>query len=131
MIRKQALVIDDDIHTRILLKDILTLKGFSVVLSQNGLEALEQLETIKPAIILLDLMMPTMDGYAFLEVFQSHPLRPSTPILVLTADVNAAKDLSHLAVEGTMLKPFHLGSLLALISQFLIDTEKTEAEQGQ
>ena len=68
---------------------MLVREGCDVDLADNGRAALERIDQARPAIILLDLMMPGMDGFAFLEALRGRPGHDSIPIVVLTA-----KDLS-------------------------------------
>jgi len=79
------LVVDDDPNTRDLLRSILTKDGWSVQTAENGRVALEKVESTPPGLVLLDLMMPEMDGFAFIEEFQKLPWAGDVPLVVLTA----------------------------------------------
>ncbi len=85
-----VLVVDDDIEVRQLLRRILEPEGYTVVEAENGRAALERLRDVAPSVILLDLMMPEMDGFEFVAEFRRHEPWRAIPIVVVTA-----KDLSH------------------------------------
>jgi CheY-like chemotaxis protein len=85
-----VLVVDDDPEVRTLFRRILEPDGYTVVEAPNGRVALERLGEITPGVILLDLMMPEMDGFEFVAEFRRHEAWRAIPIVVVTA-----KDLSH------------------------------------
>jgi GAF domain-containing protein/CheY-like chemotaxis protein/anti-sigma regulatory factor (Ser/Thr protein kinase) len=86
------LVVDDDAGVRELLRRILEKDGYSVVEAGNGREALERLGEISPGLILLDLMMPEMDGFELAETLRAHDAWRAIPILVITAKELTAED---------------------------------------
>jgi CheY-like chemotaxis protein len=81
------LIVDDDPDIREALQDLLADRGFSVLAASNGVEALKLLRTLPapPSIILLDVMMPVMDGYGFLEEQRRDPSLSSIPVAIITA----------------------------------------------
>ncbi len=85
----QVLVVEDEAANRDMLCRLLKKEGLAVVEAENGCDALEQLARHRPALILLDLMMPVMDGFEFLEAVRRNPGFAEIPIIVVTA-----KDLS-------------------------------------
>jgi GAF domain-containing protein/CheY-like chemotaxis protein len=87
---RPVLVVDDDAGFRQLLRRMLEPEGFTVVEAENGRVALERLADVRPSVILLDLMMPEMDGFEFVAEFRRHEAWRAIPIVVVTA-----KDLSH------------------------------------
>lgn len=115
----RLLIIDDDAGIQKMLKILLEFEHFEVMVASNGLVALEQLERASPDLILLDLMMPDMDGRMFLQELVRRGLRPSIPVIVLTADVYARPLVENMRVEGCFVKPFHLYELLNHIRQLL------------
>src|SRR5690606_171090 len=80
-----VLVVDDDAPTRRMMNDLLIGDGWSVTEAENGRAALERLNTFTPSVILLDLMMPEMDGFEFIETVRCHETLSNIPIIVLTA----------------------------------------------
>lgn len=85
--RRPVLIVDDDVDVREILAETLVDRGFDVVTAPNGLEALKMLQrrTVEPSVILLDLMMPILDGYGFLERRRQDPGLASIPVAVITA----------------------------------------------
>ncbi|HKZ04494.1 MAG TPA: GAF domain-containing protein, partial [Methylomirabilota bacterium] len=80
-----VLVVDDDAEVRALLRRMLEPSGYAVVEADNGRAALERLREIKPSVILLDLMMPEMDGFEFVDAFRRQDIWRAIPIVVITA----------------------------------------------
>ena len=90
------LVVEDDPNTRDLLRAILTKDGWKVQTAENGRVALEKATNARPGLVLLDLMMPEMDGFAFLEEFQKLPSTSEVPVIVLTAKDLTGEDRKRL-----------------------------------
>lgn len=84
------LVVDDDDTTRTMLRRQLERAGWSVIEAADGLEGISRLDDSAPALVLLDLVMPQMDGFAFLDELRGRPDAEALPVVVLTS-----KDLSH------------------------------------
>ncbi|QDG50562.1 response regulator [Persicimonas caeni] len=80
-----ALLVEDDEPTRNLLRRTLEGDGWAVVEAENGQEGLDRLATIDPDLVLLDLMMPQMDGFEFLHEFRSRDAYCNVPVIVVTA----------------------------------------------
>jgi len=80
-----VLLIEDDLDSRNLTRHMLEKEGWKVAEAANGIEGLEQLQQSKPSIILLDLMMPLMDGFEFLEEFNRRSEWQDVPVVILTA----------------------------------------------
>ncbi len=110
------LVVDDNHDLRELVREILEFEGYVVVTASNGKEALERLGGADlPSLILLDLMMPTMNGWEF-RAEQLKDLRlASIPLVVLTGDGNASEKARVLRATSYIMKPVHLDSLLAIV----------------
>ena len=83
--RKKILLIDDDESILSLLQVFLTSRDLEVFTAQNGLEGMELLKKMTPDLIVLDVMMPQMDGYGFLVEARKDPKTHATPVVVLTA----------------------------------------------
>ena len=114
-----VLVVDDDEGLLETLHDLLEMEGYSVVLAHNGVEALDKLETLKPAVILLDLRMPRMGGATFArEVHQRGNLR-SLYIIVMTANLDAHKTAAAIGANDFLAKPFDVDELLEKIEHAL------------
>src|SRR6185503_13456436 len=79
-----VLVVDDDVDTREMVEQLLTAANYSVVTASDGREALELLETIRPALILLDVQMPVMDGAEFRQQQRRDPALLRIPTVVIS-----------------------------------------------
>ena len=87
-----VLVVEDDEPTRSLMRRTLERAGWRVMLVENGRVALERLPQVKPAVVLLDLMMPEMDGFEFLESLRADDQWRELPVIVITAKVLTESD---------------------------------------
>jgi twitching motility two-component system response regulator PilG len=105
---KTVLVVEDKASLTQMLQFLFLSKGLSVQIAYNGQEALEKVISIVPSLILLDIMMPQMDGFEVLEKLKENPATSNIPVIMLTArksreDMQRARDLG--AVEY-ITKPF-------------------------
>lgn len=92
----EILIIEDDLNTAEMLRRLLNGEGWRIRIAENGRVGLEAIQTTSPDVILLDLMMPEMDGFQFLEaLYESNP-RFNTPIIVITAKDLSAEDRQRL-----------------------------------
>lgn len=107
-------VVDDDPDFRDALRDVLTDNGQEVVLAENGRDALTKLADRRPCLILLDLMMPVVNGFEFLDQLQK--LHSDIPVLVVSAHDTIAPGQRYPHVLGTLTKPFPIPELLALVN---------------
>jgi CheY-like chemotaxis protein len=108
-VKRRILVVDDDDATRQAASQSLRLMaGWDVVEAYCGAQAIESAIRLQPDAILLDVMMPAMDGPAMLAKLRSARTTSHIPIVLLTAKVQAVNtgSLSHLPVAGILLKPF-------------------------
>ena len=110
---KKVLVIDDEPDTLELVKLVLESGGFTTMLAKNGKEALSQIEATEPDIVLLDIMMPDMDGW---EVFRKIKEKYSrVPIAILTAkaqNIDRLMGLHVLKADDYITKPFGKNELI-------------------
>jgi CheY-like chemotaxis protein len=109
------LVVDDDRAIREILADVLGLEGYPVVTAVNGAEALAQVEHALPRLILLDMRMPVMDGWAFARALRERGLE--LPIVVMTAAQNARAWAREVGADHFLAKPFELDDLIALVQR--------------
>jgi len=119
------LIVDDDLDIREVLAETLEEQGFHVVTAPNGLDAIRLIRnmTTPPSIILLDLMMPIMDGYGFLEERQKDPLLSSIPVAIITAGHGV--EHSRLANGSRIIpKPIDLPKLLGFLHAVRSEAEK-------
>lgn len=115
---KKILVVDDKANIRQLLRDYLTEDGFEVAIATNGREALYAARHETPDVILLDLMMPEMDGYEFLRHYRRER---SVPVIILTArDAESDTVLGlELGADDYVIKPFRMRELAARVRAVL------------
>jgi CheY-like chemotaxis protein len=106
---RPVLVVDDDVEVRQLLRRMLEPAGYAVVEAENGRVALKHLREGPPSVILLDLMMPEMDGFEFVAEFRRHEDWQGVPIIVITAKDLTREDRERLNgyVQKILLKGAH------------------------
>lgn len=115
---KTILVVDDKANVRQLLREYLEEQGYRIFLANNGREGLFAARHEKPDLILLDIMMPEMDGYQFMSTYRRES---ATPIIVLTAkeeETDAVLGLE-LGADDYVIKPFRMKELHARIRAML------------
>src|SRR5574342_575132 len=122
---KKILVVDDKANVRQLLRDYLTEDGFAVAIATNGREALYAARHETPDVILLDLMMPEMDGYEFLRHYRRER---SVPVIILTArDAESDTVLGlELGADDYVIKPFRMRELAARVKAVLRRVEHAD-----
>ena len=123
--QKTILVVDDKANVRQLLDEYLTQQGFHVVTATNGREALYTARQESPDAILLDIMMPEMDGLQFLEHYRREK---TVPVIILTArdeETDTVVGLE-LGADDYVLKPFRVRELVARIRAVLRRAEPAE-----
>ena len=103
--KEHILLVDDEKHLLVSLRDYLTFEHFTVTTAQSGEEALEVLERITPDLIVLDISMPGMGGMGFLKRISSAGGKPRYPVLVLTARSMLADFFQEMSVDGFVAKP--------------------------
>ena len=116
------LVVDDDPDTRSMVKTILENSAFKVAEAENGRVALDKIEELEPALILLDINMPEMNGYDVVIHLKQKPETQNIPVIMLTAK-SEPEDLiagyKDYAAEYYITKPFTTRQLLAGIKLVL------------
>ena len=115
---KTLLVVDDNASVRKLVQEYLSEQNFRVISAANGQEALYTARHAKPDLILLDIMMPQMDGYEFIQAFRREA---DTPIILLTAKLEETDKVLglELGADDYVTKPFGMRELLARIRAVL------------
>jgi len=111
-----VLVVDDDTSILDTVSAILSAEGYDVVSAASGQEALDALARKRPVVILLDMRMPVMDGWAVARALRSRGI--SVPIVVMTAAESAKRWADEVGAEGYLAKPFGLDDLLATVQRF-------------
>lgn len=117
----RILIVDDEPHVRRLIEVNLTRAGYRVEQAENGAQALTRVREDPPDLIVSDVMMPYMDGFAFLRALRSDPTTREIPVVMLTAKATDA-DVFTGYVEGSTLyltKPFSPQELLTFLRRIL------------
>ena len=116
-----VLVADDDEHTRQLLHDLCESAGFQVLTAEDGLQALDQVNSKHPDLVLLDLMMPGRDGFSVLKALREKTETAELPVILLTAagDIDGKIKGMELGADDYITKPFKLVELQTRIAAAL------------
>ena len=115
-----VLVVDDDTDIRETIEEVLADNDFPAIGAENGAVALERLrsDVEPPCVILLDMMMPVMDGRTFRRAQQDDPTLSNIPVVVLTAHASGERSARELQVAGFLRKPVDLQTLLEVIGRY-------------
>jgi len=121
--RKKVLVVDDDRSLTELLQMVLEDAGYAVALAENGREAIVSAAKDPPDLVVLDVVMPEMDGWATSDHLLSHERTAKIPIIFLSARVGAEDQLRgwYRGCFDYLTKPFDIQELLEKVSQALAD----------
>ncbi len=113
---RRVLIVEDDEAIRETLRLSLELEGYQVSTASNGQEAIDTLSGEEaPCVILLDLMMPVMNGWEFIEYTQKDPRLSRIPVLIVTAYYEQAKKLK---ADGVIKKPIDLDVLMKTLDRY-------------
>jgi len=115
---KKILIVDDNLQLRSMLKSYLVQEGFTIETASNGKEALFVARYEKPDLVILDIMMPEMDGYEFMRLFAREA---STPVILLTAKLEENDKVLglELGADDYITKPFSMRELTARVRTVL------------
>lgn len=119
----KILVVDDDPSVRMLVCDVLEMEGHEVVAVEDGFAALRSIEASRPDCVVLDVMMPGLDGHAVLERIRALDAGPALPVVMLTAaadDHNAWQAWTG-GVDYFLAKPFDPSELLGYLDYLFGD----------
>lgn len=114
MSNKKILIVEDDANIRDVLKLALEFEGYEVISAKNGKEGLELLLPTDPGLILLDLMMPVMNGWEFVEQLKQKNLFAKYPVIVVSAYSERAKAID---CKAFVQKPLELEHLLDSVKE--------------
>ena len=113
-----VMVVDDDQDIREVLQILLQSEGYRVIGASDGLDAWEQLEKReRPSLILLDWMMPRMDGEGFIKMIGRSPYA-DIPVIIMSGQKEATNDSEELQGHFCLVKPVELEDLLAAVHRF-------------
>ena len=114
----RLLVIDDDVNIREMLDMVLVSEGFEVIAAPHGAAGLRLLDQVRPHVILLDMKMPVMDGWQFVEALRARVPDPPA-IVVLTAAPDPAERAAEVGAQSWLGKPFETEEVLAQVRRFV------------
>lgn len=119
MASKKILLVEDLYYNRVLIETLLSGWGYQVINADDGAQALDEMIVEKPDLIILDLMMPVMDGFKFLE--QKDKMGINTPVIVLSArtDPESINKALTLGAKDYITKPFDSDDLASIIKNHL------------
>jgi DNA-binding response OmpR family regulator len=118
---RRILIVDDNLDNRILVRDILQPEGHALIEAENGLAAIEKVQSEKPDLVLLDIMMPELDGFGVLKRLRAQMGLLGLPIIILTAMSEAeSQSLAlELGADDYLSKPFNPRVLRARIQALI------------
>ena len=115
----RILVVEDDDDIRDTLREVLIAEGYEVDIAKDGLDAYRKLQAGEHAtLVLLDMMMPRMDGEAFLTALKGHPELADVRVIVLSGNALARDRAEELSAAACLVKPFELDDLLGVVHRF-------------
>lgn len=119
--RQKILIVDDELDTLIPLRRALEAEDYIVVEASNGTDAIEKTKSEHPDLVLLDLMMPGMDGIEVCDVLKRNSMTSTIPVIMVTAkgEVNEKIEGIETGADDYVTKPFDLGELKARIRMIL------------
>jgi len=114
-----VLIVEDDDALRRLLEHVLVFEGFNVLTAAHGAEALRALDNVVPALVVLDLVMPWVNGIEVLATMRQVPRLKNVPVLVVTGSQTTERDLSAFRPLMIMRKPLNIEAVAPTILQLL------------
>lgn len=118
---KRLLIVDDELAIVEALQDILSVEGYDIATAFNGAEGLQRMADAKPDLVLLDLMMPVMDGREMLRRMREDASLQGIPVVVMSA--GRISDEERRSSARFLAKPFELDVLLDTIAELLVEPQ--------
>ena len=118
---EKILVVEDSVTTRKVITITLSQNGYSVVEASDGLEALSKVKDEKPDFILMDIILPKMDGYKVLTIIKNNPEFKDIPVVMLTSKTSYTDKVKGELAGSTayLTKPFDQEDLLETVEKYL------------
>ena len=117
---RTVLVVDDDPGILDVLEQALDAEGYRGVVASNGRDALSQIAETRPDVMLVDLMMPVMDGWQFVRECRGLGVCADTPVIILSAARSVQQVAADPGVQAVVSKPFDLDRLLDLVAEHAV-----------
>jgi two-component system, chemotaxis family, chemotaxis protein CheY len=115
---RDVLVVEDEAYLCDLVADVLEAEGHTARTASNGMEALERVMERKPQLILLDLMMPVMDGWEFIRALRTNRDWANIPIVVVTAVYDIKRTQQETGAVAVVTKPFDIDQIAEVVNRF-------------
>jgi CheY-like chemotaxis protein len=112
-----VLVVEDDESIRNVIADVLEERGFRVMPANNGAEALACLDEVRPDVMVLDLLMPVMHGWEFMESYAEKTGGQLTPIVVVSVNPALPRSFDRFGVRKVVAKPFNIDELVEAVEE--------------
>lgn len=135
--RQRILVVDDQREMADMLANVLTEEGYEVTICSNGRDALQSIRDSQPAAVILDVMMPEMDGFTVLRNLRNDPIGQTLPVVLISGAWRTYEKQRHigttdkLAPTVVLPKPFELHELDRCLHQLGVTPVAHERETGQ
>jgi len=120
-----VLVVEDDDSIRRVITDVLEEHGFRVIGAADGSEALGRLNVARPDLVVLDLLMPGMHGWDFMETYEERTGGQEIPIVVVSVNPALPRSFNRLGVRSVVAKPFDVDVLLDSVDRALAPPSMT------
>ena len=132
MADQTIVIVDDEPQTVDMFEMFLTLKGYAVQSAYDGEDGLRLIRDVHPAVVLLDLMMPGMDGYAVCTHLRADPALATIPVVIVTArtEVSAVRRAEEVGADSYLIKPVRFPALIGEIERVLVEQRNIWASPG-
>lgn len=132
MAKKRILVIDDEPDFVRMLRARLTIEGYDVITAEDGIKGIQIARKEKPDLIILDIMMPGLDGHAVCDMLKKSTLTWSIPVIYLTARTSQADEMQALerGAKLYLTKPYDPATLLEMVKSVLLDRDESAPQEG-
>ncbi len=118
---KKILIVDDDANILFLISEVLTRNGYEPLMAYSGASALELVKNHRPELVVLDIMMPGIDGFEVCRAIKADPGLAAVKIILLTAKIESADIQAGIAAgaDAYFTKPFKIAELLEKIRELV------------
>lgn len=114
--RVRVLVVEDDAPMRSLLIDVLEHAGYRALEAANGRDAVALARFARPAVVLMDLVLPVLDGPSAIAILKDDPTTSRIRVVAMSAGATLRREVSRLRADGLLAKPFDIDTLLASVA---------------
>jgi CheY-like chemotaxis protein len=115
---KKILIVDDDRPFALFLEAVFAEAGYETVVAKHGAAAFLELDIAHPALILVDVFMPVIDGITFCRMVHANPATRDTPMIVMSATANLPQDIP-VPIAGFLVKPLDIDALLRMVTALI------------